>query len=90
MPITKSAKKALRQSTRRRVRNLKKKEAYKKAVKETRGLALAGKISEAANTLSAAYKALDKAAKTNVISKNTASRKKSRLAKLVRAHAAKK
>ena len=87
MPITKSAKKALRQSIRRRVRNLKKKEAYKKAVKETRDLALAGKISEANSTLSAAYKALDKAAQTNVISKNTASRKKSRLAKFIRAHA---
>ena len=89
MPITKSAKKALRQSIRRRVRNLKKKEAYKKAAKETRDLALAGKISEANSTLSAAYKALDKAAQTNVISKNTASRKKSRLAKLIRAQSKK-
>ena len=89
MPITKSAKKALQQSIRRRVRNLKKKEAYKKAVKETRNLALAVKISEANSTLSAAYKALDKAAKTNVIAKNKAARLKSRLAKLIRLRASK-
>ncbi len=35
---------------------------------------------EAAKSLSAAYQAIDKAAKGGVIKKNTASRKKSRLA----------
>jgi ribosomal protein S20 len=39
------------------------------------------KKSEAAESLSAAFKALDKAAKTGVIKKNNASRRKSRLAK---------
>ncbi|MBI2054719.1 MAG: 30S ribosomal protein S20 [Candidatus Sungbacteria bacterium] len=86
MPITKSAEKALRQSERRRVRNVIKKDAYKAAVKKVRALALSGNKKEVGAAVSLAYKALDKAAKTNVISKNTAARKKSRLIKFVRAH----
>jgi len=86
MPITKSAKKALRQSARRYQQNLARKVAYKASVKKVRALALEGKVKEASTALHEAYKALDKAAKTNVISKNTAARKKSRLAKLIRAH----
>lgn len=90
MPITKSAKKALRQSERRRTRNIIKKGAYKAAVKKVRALAIAGNKKEVEAAVSLAYKALDKAAKTNVISKNTAARKKSRLVKFVRAHTNKK
>jgi ribosomal protein S20 len=82
MPITSSAKKALRQSKTRRVRNIKQKDAYKDAVKVYRRLAAAKKWADAKTTLSAAYKALDKAAKTNVITKNKARRLKSRLAKM--------
>jgi small subunit ribosomal protein S20 len=84
MPITKSAKKALRQSLRRRARNLEKKEAFKNVLKEIRRLVEAKKIKEAEALVPGAYKALDKAAKTGVIKKNTASRKKSRLMKLLR------
>lgn len=83
MPITKSAKKALRQSVRRHAQNIKKKDAYKEAVKIVRTLIEAGKGSEAAAKLSSLYKALDKAAKTHVIKYNKASRLKSRLTKLV-------
>lgn len=83
MPVTASAKKALRQNIRRRARNLQKKEAYKKAVKNFRKLAAEKKTEEAKKLLPAVYKALDKAAKTNVIAKNKASRLKSRLARLV-------
>lgn len=81
MPITKSAKKALRQSARRQVRNLQKKRAYKGVIRtikqggeETKDL-----IKE----IPALYKALDKAAKTNAIHRNKASRLKSRITKLV-------
>jgi small subunit ribosomal protein S20 len=81
MPITKSAKKALRQSVSRRKRNVAKKESYKKGVKSFRKLASEKKIAEAQEALRAAFKALDKAAKTGVIKKNKASRLKSRLAK---------
>jgi small subunit ribosomal protein S20 len=42
-----------------------------------------GNTKEAEKSMQAAYSALDKAAKKGVIHKNTASRKKSRLAKLV-------
>lgn len=83
MPITSSAKKALRQSVTRRGRNIVKKEAYKKAVKGLRKLVAQKKLDEAVKAVSAAFKALDKAAKTNVITKNKASRLKSRLAQLI-------
>jgi small subunit ribosomal protein S20 len=85
MPIIKSAKKALRQSERRRVRNLARKEAFKSVVKKIKKLAAEGKKSEAMALLPQAYQALDKAAKTNVIHKNAAGRRKSRLAKLLKA-----
>ena len=83
MPITQSAKKALRQNVRRRRENLKRKEAYKKAVKDFRKLVAAKKIDEAKNYLTKVYQALDKAAKSNVIKKNKASRLKSRLSHLI-------
>ncbi len=83
MPITTSAKKALRQNKVRNTRNIIKKEAYKKAVTGLRKLVTAKKLDEAAKALPATFKALDKAAKTKVIEKNKASRLKSRLAQLV-------
>jgi len=83
MPITKSAKKALRQSLTRKVRNLRRKNNYKNNLKELKNLASAGKNDEAKKLLPKAYKALDKAAKTNVIAKNKAARLKSFAAKLL-------
>jgi small subunit ribosomal protein S20 len=84
MPITQSAKKALRQARTRRARNNKKKEAYKKLIVNYKKLVAAKKFDDVKNQLPLIQKALDKAAKTNVISKNKASRLKSRLAKVVR------
>jgi small subunit ribosomal protein S20 len=81
MPITKSAKKARRQSARRKIQNTKKKDTYKGAIKTFKKLVIAKTLDEAAAKLSAAYKALDKAAKTGAIKKNKAARLKSRLAK---------
>ncbi len=83
MPNTKSAAKAMRQAIRRRTRNLVKKDAYNQAVKHVKNLITEGTKSDAAKALSLAMKALDKAAKTRVLHKNTASRKKSRLAKAI-------
>ncbi len=83
MPNTKSAAKAMRQSIKRNLRNVKAKDKFKAAVKEVKRLITAGKKSEAAKAIEAAMSALDKAAKTHVIHKNTASRKKSRLAKAI-------
>jgi small subunit ribosomal protein S20 len=81
MPITRSAKKALRQNLTNRARNTRKKEAYKKAVKTYRKTIVSKKTESAAAELAKAFQALDKAAKTNVITKNKASRLKSRLAR---------
>ena len=81
MPITKTAIKALRQSARRNKRNTAKANAYKKTVKEIKKLAAAGKQEDAKKLLSSLYASVDKAAKTNVIKKNKASRIKSRITK---------
>ena len=83
MPITSSAKKALRQNKTRHARNVIQKEAYKKAVVTFRKLIVAKKHDEAQKTLSSVFKALDKAAKNKVIEKNKASRLKSRLSQLI-------
>lgn len=82
MPITASAKKALRQAKTRREWNVKRKDAYKSIVKTYRKLIATKQWEDAAAKLAAVYKAVDKAAKTNVIARNKAQRIKSRLAKL--------
>lgn len=83
MAITKSAKKAHRQSLKRRVGNLVYKDKMKSLLKKVRNLVSQKKIKEANALLSNIYQALDKAAKKGVIKKNTASRKKSRISKLI-------
>jgi len=83
MPITKSAKKALRQNVKRRARNLIYKDRIKELIKKVRSLVLEKKIEQAQKLLPQVYKILDKAAKVRVIKKNTASRKKARITKLV-------
>ena len=83
MPITKSAKKALRQNLRRRKRNLLYKKKMKGLIKEVRTLVSEKKIEEAKKLLPGVYKILDKTAKVGIIKKNTAARKKSRITNLV-------
>jgi len=83
MPITKSAKKALRQSLRRRYKNIQKKAKIKNLIKQVRNLVSQQKTEEAKKLLPQVYKLLDKAAKTGLIKKNTTARKKSRITKLV-------
>lgn len=83
MPITASAKKALRQSVRRRARNLKRSNTYKSAVKDLKKMAESAKSKEAQGQLAKAYKAIDKAAKTGVIKKNKAARLKSAAARIL-------
>jgi len=83
MAITKSAKKAIRQSARRKEQNLIYKNKIKAVVKEARALVLAKKMTEAKKLLPAIYEAFDKATKVGVIKKNNASRHKSRLTKLI-------
>jgi len=81
MAITKAAKKAIRQSARRRARNVKKKTKLKNLLKGVKNLIAQKKSGEAKKLLPQVYKFLDKAAKTGLMKKNTASRTKSRIAK---------
>lgn len=83
MPNTKSAIKAARQNIKRRAVNLLALDKIKKATKQVRKLATSGKVDDARKALTDAFSALDKAAKKHIIHKNTASRLKSRLSKLV-------
>jgi len=84
MPITKSAKKALRGSKIKKAYNDRRKKAMKEEIKKIEKLTKAGKKDEAKALLSGAYKIIDKTAKRGVIKKNTASRKKSRISALVK------
>lgn len=81
MPNTKGAAKAMRQSRRRNAINTRTKFKFKSAVKNTRTLIKEGSATEAAESLKKAMSTLDKAVKKDVLHKNTADRKKSRLAK---------
>jgi small subunit ribosomal protein S20 len=83
MPIIKSAKKALRQSLKKKARNLIYKKKLRTLIKEARSLVLAKKIEDAKKILPQIYKILDKTAKIGVIKKNTAARKKSRITQLI-------
>jgi len=83
MAITKSAKKAIRQSAKRNKQNTVYKNKIKALVKEARALVSAKKSAEAKKLLPKIYSILDKSAKVGVIKKNNASRRKSRLTKLI-------
>ncbi len=82
MPLTKSAKKALRTDRTRKETNDLTRHKIKSAIKAAR-LAISGSEKDAQIKLNAAYKELDIAAKKNVIHKNKASRLKSRLTKKI-------
>lgn len=84
MPITKSAKKALRGSLVKKAMNDRNKKAVKESVKNIEKLLKEKKKDEAKKLLPVAYSAIDKAAKRGVFKKNTASRKKSRLSKITK------
>ena len=82
MPITKSAKKAIRGSLRKKAFNDARKKVMKEIIKKIEKLSKTSKA-EAAKLLSTAFQAIDKAAQKGVIKKNNAARKKSRLSRLV-------
>ncbi len=83
MANTSSAKKAIRVAARKTVINLRHKRAYKDARKDVMDAVLAKNKKEATTLLSKAFKEIDKAAKSNIIHKNTAARYKSSLSKKV-------
>lgn len=79
MPITSSAKKALRASAKKRVFNLRTKAAIETEVKGFKKAVVAKDKVSAEKMIPTIYKTLDKAAKTGYIKANHASRIKSRL-----------
>ena len=79
MAITANAKKAHRASLKKHVFNVRRKRVLTDSVKTVKKL-MVNDTKGANESLAQAYKAIDKAAKRGVIKKNTADRKKSRLA----------
>jgi small subunit ribosomal protein S20 len=83
MPNLANAKKAMRVSSRKRIINDRRRKAMRVNIKATL------KSLDYTTDLSAAYQAIDKAAKRGVIKANTAARKKSRLSAQIKKAAAK-
>ncbi|OGI59861.1 30S ribosomal protein S20 [Candidatus Nomurabacteria bacterium RIFCSPHIGHO2_02_FULL_37_45] len=83
MPITQSAKKAIRGSLRKKALNDSRKRVMKEIIKKVEKIAKGDKAG-AAKMLSSAFSIIDKATKRGVIKKNNAARKKSRLSKLTK------
>ena len=82
MPNTKSAKKALRSSLKKREFNTERKYKLRNALRELRRVVASG-ATDAQTALSKAFSTLDKAVKGKTIKKGKADRKKSRLTKMV-------
>jgi small subunit ribosomal protein S20 len=85
MPIKKASFKSLRQSKKRRARNLRVKTPLLSSIKAAKKLAESKKIEEAKAAVLKTVKMLDRAAAKGIIKKNTAARKKSRLMKKLNA-----
>ena len=85
MPITSSAKKALRAAKRRKVFNDRRRKALRETIKKLETLVKEGSYDTAKALLPTAYKAIDKAAKRGVIEARTAARRKARVAHAVAA-----
>jgi len=88
MPNIASAKKRTRQNEKRRKKNQAQKSAIRTQEKKLRSLVAEKKLDEAAKAQSQLVSLVDKAAKKNLIHKNAASRKKSRIANLIKKSAA--
>ncbi|MDD3296069.1 MAG: 30S ribosomal protein S20 [Candidatus Omnitrophica bacterium] len=83
MAQRKSAKKALRQTVKKQEYNFRIKQKIKTAIKKFRKAIESKDSALSAETLKQVYKTLDKAAAKNTIHKNKASRRKSRLSKML-------
>lgn len=80
MANLKSSKKDLRRTARRTENRKSFSRNAKMLPRKVKKLIATGKVSEAKELLPATYKALDKAAKRNIVHKNNAARTKSRIA----------
>ncbi len=84
MPNSKSAKKELRKSRSRRLRNRTQRSTLRNIIKKVRKAAEAVDRDAADQAMRAATKTLDQAAAKHLIHRNTAARTKSRLSSLLR------
>ncbi|MEI7689058.1 MAG: 30S ribosomal protein S20 [Candidatus Nomurabacteria bacterium] len=84
MPITKSAKKALRGSLVKKAMNDRNKKAIKETIKNIEKLVKEKKKDEAKKLVPKAYSAIDKACKRGVLKKNTASRRKALVSRMTK------
>lgn len=84
MPITTSAKKALRSSKRKRVFNLARKRTANEVVKKFKKLISDKSMKDAAKLYPELQKALDKGVKTGIMKLGAASRKKARFVKMLK------
>ena len=82
MPITKSAKKAMRASLRKHSFNLRRKKAMREEWKELKKLVV-GDSKQAMAQLPLVYQTIDKALKRGIIKKPVAARRKSQAARLL-------
>jgi len=85
MPNTRSAKKRMRQTEKRRFKNRAAKSVVKTYTRKTVQAIEAGDVAEAERQFAVMQKRVDKAAKANAIHRNKASRRKSRLQKRLNA-----
>ena len=84
MPITTSAKKALRGSKRKKQFNIAKKELLNKTIKKVKKLVSEKKTKEVFAMMPEVQKIIDKSVKTGLIKKNAAARKKSRIVAMIK------
>ena len=89
MPNTKSARKHMKTSQKRRARNRRVKTVLRRELKDFRTAVASGKPEDAAKEASVAQTQLDRAADRGVIHRNKAARLKSRMAKALKAAKAK-
>jgi small subunit ribosomal protein S20 len=83
MPITESAKKAVRGSLRKKAFNDQRKKVMKETIRKFEKIVKNDK-KEALKMLPTVFQVIDKAAQKGVIKKNNAARKKARLSKLIK------
>jgi len=79
MPIKDNAKKYMKVSAKKAERNKAVKGVFRSAIKATREAVASGDLKTAKELFARVQKSLDKAVEKNIMKKNTAARKKSRL-----------
>ena len=83
MPIIESAKKRVRSSKKKEKVNRQWKDRVKNAIKDYEKLIEENNVEEAKEQLNETKSVIDKAVKNNILHKNNAARKKSRLSKML-------